>query len=582
MLEDATRRLLDPSTMHPLQVERETVDACEVFYDPRVWKSLQQYTKTLKLYEKAGELPDSIANINTMTVPDDYIHENLSHQDVTGRQIIEQGKLIANAEFFKALTSHPDFKIIPGFEKPVTLMSDTVRMLNLLRKFGNFFRKHKVHTMLGSPAEVKIAQQCYERIWPPGINLYSILREMYLVFHARLTGQIPVCVAENLENLLNTKVDRNSIHGIGRFTVDDNGRFLGLYSVAEVPEAHVTLDSQFVSQDQLGRRAIAQRILNDAIKILRENNDQKLIVIDYAGGVGNISEMLLKKIYALPEDDMQFRLMNQLRIAVIDIADDQLAAGQNRFFHMSQKPELKGINDKIIFLKGDITRALSEEQLKKIREKFGPDILRRTVYLGMTAYTTGSLNNLSTKDGTTYVHAMADEMFKQCCKIYAVDFSSPMWRLKDFLRDTGRWGKEYLRNIHGVADQKDENTPLNRILAAGLKLRYGLHFSKVADFVRFMSAVPGLASHYCTVWPDSDGHNSGYTLQEDASLKKPSILSFAERLQGYGANVFYKSKVWLFVTMDLGRIPNGKRAWAFMPGWVADFVVAENEKNNPV
>lgn len=32
-------------------------------------------------------------------------------------------------------------------------------------------------------------------------------------------------------------------------------------------------------------------------------------------------------------------------------------------------------------------------------------------------------------------------MFKQCWKVYAVDFSSPMWRLLAFLKDTGKWGR---------------------------------------------------------------------------------------------------------------------------------------------
>ena len=82
------------------------------------------------------------------------------------------------------------------------------------------------------------------------------------------------------------------------------------------------------------------------------------------------------------------------------------------------------------------------------------------------------------------------------------------------------------------------------------------------------------------MWPDSDGHNSGYTVQEDGTLKKPSILSFAERLSGYGAQVDYKSRVWLFAANDMGSTTGGNRAWMFMPGWVADFVVAEKGAGN--
>ncbi|MFZ1981131.1 MAG: hypothetical protein WAU61_07470, partial [Smithella sp.] len=63
---------------------------------------------------------------------------------------------------------------------------------------------------------------------------------------------------------------------------------------------------------------------------------------------------------------------------------------------------------------------------------------------------------------------------------------------------------------------------------------------------------------------------------EDGTLKKPGILSFAEKLQEQGATIFYKSQIWLFGTLDMGKTRNGNRAWAFIPGWVADFVVAEN------
>ena len=313
----------------------------------------------------------------------------------------------------------------------------------------------------------------------------------------------------------------------------------------------------------------------------KRNKDQRVVVIDYAGGVGNISELLLKQIYALPEGELKMSLMQQLRFVVIDMADDQLAAGRNRFDQMSKSPKLEGINDKIIFTKGDVTKPLREEHLMKLKDKFSAEFLNRVTYIGMTSYTIGALDNRAKKDETSFTTSAANEMFKQCWKIYAVDFSSPMWRLEDFLRDTGNWGTEYLRAVHGMANREEAHTPLSKIVDATLKLRYRLTFDTVADFVRFMALGPGLASHYITVWPGSCGHNAGYTVLEDGSLKRPSIISFAERLQGYGAKVAYKSKVWLFATNDLGKTSQGNRAWSFMPGWVADFVVAENEKNSP-
>ena len=123
---------------------------------------------------------------------------------------------------------------------------------------------------------------------------------------------------------------------------------------------------------------------------------------------------------------------------------------------------------------------------------------------------------------------------------------------------------------------QDEREPLPWLISIYLRVRFGLRLHSIADFVRYMSVGPALASHYTTVWPDSDGHNAGYCVLEDGTLKKPGILSFAERLQGQGATLFYKSQIWLFGTLDMGKTRNGNRAWAFIPGWVADFVVAEN------
>ncbi|MCP4717626.1 MAG: hypothetical protein GY868_21090, partial [Deltaproteobacteria bacterium] len=473
------------------------------------------------------------------------------------------------------------YRPVAGFEATWSLMRDTAHLLNIVRCAGNCFRKNKIHTMLGSAAEVEVARQCYGTMWPAGINLYGILREMYPLFHARLTGQIPAWVAAHMDSFIEDRVERRMVRGIGRVTVGDDGRFLGLHPVARVPAAEVTLDSSFVSQDQLGRRAIAERILYDAREILQRDANQALLVIDYAGGVGNISELLLKSIYALPQDEMKQRLMNMLRVAVIDIAEDQLAAGRNRFSRMGRQADLAGIGSNIIFLRGDVTARLGGDTYAALQEKFGAAFGGSPLCLGMTSYTIGALDNLTGDDGTTYSQAMADRMRETCWRLYAVDFSSPMWRQSDFLADTGRWGREYLRAMHGVADAEDERRRANRMMKAIIKMRYGGSIETVGQLVRFFAAGPGLAAHYDTVWPGSDGHNSGYSVLEDDMLKKPGVLSFAERLQQAGSRVAYKSKVWLFCTSDLGSTAKGMRAWSFMPGWVADFAVAENEQNAP-
>lgn len=582
LFEKAVGEVVDHSTISSLRVERNSIDVHEVFYNRQIWQSLLEYRKRMRFIEEQGKVSSSVARINRMTVPDGYMIPELLHQDVTGSQLEEQIRLIKKASFLKAITSHPDYNSLSGFEQQRNILYDTSRVLNYFNRIGNLFRKEKIRNMRGSEAETSFANQCFGVVWPAGINLYSILREMYPAFHARLTGQIPLYLADHLNNLLEVPVCKSAIRGIGRFTVDEDSRFLGLYPVIEVPADQVTSDAQYVSQDQLGRKALAKMILDDAIEVLQSDKDKKIVVIDYAGGVGNISELLLRQIFTLSQGAEKIRLMDQLRIVVTDIEDDQLAAGKNKFDQMNRQPSLKGISDKILFTRGDVTKPLSEGQIASIKEKFGEAFFNKSIFLGMTAYTIGALDKLLGKENLAVTQMMADEMVKQCWKIYAVDFSSPLWRLEGFKKDTGKWGKEYLRSIHGSIDEKDKNISLNTILAKVLGLRYGLRFASQADFIRFIALGPGLASHYMTVWPGGDGHNSGYTVQEDGTLKMPSILSFAERLKNYGTRVKYKSKVWLFGTSDLGRTTKRNRAWMLIPGWVADFVMVENLNKSPL
>jgi len=572
-------RILDSYAMSLLNVERQHVRAEAVYQNGKSRESLQSYHNLMRSYEQANTIPASIEQINAMTIRDGYIPEGLSHQDITGHGMRRQAKYIFRAPFMKAISSHPEYCNLPGFEIPKTVMKETMDILNLLRNAGNLFRRSKIQTMNGSRAEVNVASRCFGSLWPAGVNLYGILRELYPAFHARITGQAPVFVVNAMEDLLDAPLNAGAVRGVGRFSIDRHGRFLGLYPVSAVPADEVTLDSTFVSQDQLGRKAIVGRILEDIIQAFRTGTNRYVVVIDYAGGVGNMSELLLKKICGLPDGNLKNLLVSRVRAAVVDIAEDQLAAGINRFLQMEKQPQYAGICDRIIFLKGDVTQPLNHWHISAMKEKFGKAFMAGPLYLGMTSYTVGALDNISCQDGTTVAHAMADEMFRRCWKVYAVDFSSPMWRMSAFLKDTGKWGREYLRVVHGVADPGDEIEPMHRLVSLYLKIRFGVKVSSVADFVRFMSIGGALASHYTTVWPDSDGHNAGYCVVEDGDLKKPGILSFAQRLQGRGATLYYKSKVWLFGTLDLGKTGYDHRAWAFIPGWIADFVVAENKHN---
>jgi len=109
-------RILDSRTMSILKVERQHVKAEDVFHNEKSWKGLQDYHNLMKRYEQENDIPHSIEQINAMTVKDGYIPEDLSHQEITGRKLRRQAKYIFRAPFFKAVTSHPEYCDVPGFE----------------------------------------------------------------------------------------------------------------------------------------------------------------------------------------------------------------------------------------------------------------------------------------------------------------------------------------------------------------------------------------------------------------------------------------------------------------------------------
>ncbi len=581
LINTSIKKILNSKNATLLKVERETVNADEVFHNTACIESLRAHSMLKKTYESSAIPPECVARINGTPVPDGYISEKLSHQDISAKDIAGQAKMIAGAPFLKSIASHPEFISLPGFEKQLKIFIDTPRLLNLFRNFENLFRKNKLSSVLGSNAELKIADICFGKIWPGGVNLYQILRELYPAFHARVTGQIPLYVASNMDELLQYKLPGKKIRGIGKALVDNSGRFFGLYPVVSIPEDEVSHNAVFVSQDQVCRRAIVETILEDIIKLIKKNKNRNIFAIDYAGGVGNLSELLLKRIYTLPSGGIRNLLMNQVKCIVIDIAGDQLSAGENRFNQMSRSPKYTGIHEKVIFIKGDVTRKLSRGEIALINKKFQGISTANSICIGMTSYTVGALDNLHDTKGTSFAHSMADVMMKQCWKIYAVDFSSPMWREKAFLKDTKEWGTEYMRTLHGVHFPHEQDMPLKKVFSILLRIRHGLKFKSVSRFVKFMALGPGLASHYSSVWPDTYGHNSGYSIMEDSTLKMPGILSFGDRLSKKGASVKYKSRVWLVAGLDLGKTDEKNRAWALIPGWVSDFIIAENSKNRP-
>lgn len=559
-----------------LRLERDHVAAEEAFVSRRTCEALLAHRRRKLAATLPGGIAAAVERINALAVPEGALPEDLTHQDLSGRQSLRQACRIRDAAFLRAIVRHPEYRDLPGFEAPKQLMEAAFRGLNALRRAGNLFRRDALHAVVGSAAEVQIATRCMGSMWPAGIDLYGILREMYPAFHARITGQVPAVFATRLDDLLDEPLGPRQVRGVGRFTIDRHGRFLGLYPVVAVPVDQVTVDSPLVSQDQLGRREIVARILADLADVVQAGVGRTCLVVDYAGGVGNLSELVLQGILRFPDQQMRSRLVERVRVVVIDASEGQLAGGRSRFRRLAQRPELAGIERQILFLRGDVTHPLGPAIRETIRAGFGDAWVDDPIHLGMTSYTLGALDNVRSADGQPVSTAMADAMHEQCWRIHAVDFSSPLWRLGAFLDEAGRWGREYLRTVHGRTDDADEHAPLPAWLRHLVRLRYRLRLATVADFVRFMSTGGALAAHYATVWPGIDGHSAGYSVQEDGQLRKPAILSFAERLQGRGASLEYRSRVRLFATLDLGATAGRRRAWACVPGWLADFVSAEN------
>ncbi|MCP4716866.1 MAG: hypothetical protein GY868_17215, partial [Deltaproteobacteria bacterium] len=103
MPEKAVQFMLDPAAMRSLRIERDSVKAGEVFGDVRVGRQLCDHGKLLRRYEQSGSVPESIAAINALTVPDGDVPEAISHQDVSGRQVRQQARLITRARFRNAV-----------------------------------------------------------------------------------------------------------------------------------------------------------------------------------------------------------------------------------------------------------------------------------------------------------------------------------------------------------------------------------------------------------------------------------------------------------------------------------------------
>ncbi|MDZ7832038.1 MAG: hypothetical protein U5L07_09840 [Desulfobacterales bacterium] len=475
------------------------------------------------------------------------------NQDVPAYMMSMQAEAILNFPFMQHVRQH--YKGLPGYRIQRAIIT-AILNINAL-----FCPKRVVLGHSTSP-EIRLTTTAFASDMGR-FDLYKVLGPGYPVYHAEMTRRIPAYVAANMDALIHAGTEK--IKTPAEFLVwGKKRRFMGAYPVIEVPENHLSPDSPWVSQDQLARKEICHQILKDAKDALKVNSEQPIYIIDFGGGVGNLSEKLLKRIYAMPDSEAETRelLKKRVRVIVREASGEQICGGRVRFKKMGigrngSGIDLTGIDGNICFLKNDITLPMESPNQAKTEGKTAletlgskwPDFnLENSLVIGMSAYVLGAIPS-------GLMEKAAKEISRQCTKFYAVDFSSPSWRLKAFLKDTGEWGNAYLRAVHGKTD-------------GGVDAMLHPH-------VKYLALSPGLASQYAS-WPGADGHNSGYTIRKDGTLLPPNILTIAEKMrQLHEKDVYYKSKVRLYTLLYLGHTIKGNVALACVPGWVADYLLVE-------
>jgi hypothetical protein len=400
------------------------------------------------------------------------------------------------------------------------------------------------------------------------MNVYEALRSGYEAYHAQMTGYIPEqLIGVDISELMDEEQDIE-ITGPAYATKSvKNGRYLGLYKTVHVNKEALAPNEHWISQDQVGRYEMVERVMHNMEMLLDSDEDTPVTIIDYAGGVGNSTAAMIEKISAMEEDteDQKARkqkMIDNFRVVIRDYNDGQLEGGRIKFEELEKEHEwLKG---KYVFVKSDVTEPMSEGQLNQVSEAFGTDTekfdLNDSVLLGMTSYTAGALPG-------EVVEKMAEQIKNECYYFTAIDFSNPEFRKKQFLEQTGTYGQEYLETIHGQAEEESG------------------FFRKA--WVKANNLGAGLFKHYNLTWPGVWGHNSGYGVRDNGTLRLSSILELGQALDDEEApesdRVRIKSAVnsFSYLYTGSGVDENGEEVvrLAVIPGWVRDDISVYQEDN---
>ncbi|MBN1263024.1 MAG: hypothetical protein JW991_01580 [Candidatus Pacebacteria bacterium] len=469
--------------------------------------------------------PDGIEGLSAEIPPE------LRQQEVTGEQIGTQAQALLQTPFLqavrKASVDNPAFVV----QKRIILAT----MQYLSRQPGN----KNLCLPHGSPAGIELSHLMFARLWPP-MNIYAILGPSYPAFHAQATGRVPESLAdsEGLDKILE-KHTPDSGHKLQPALPIVDGKLAGLYPLITADRKTLEPDAPWVSQDQIGRRQTADMMIEQIRSSARKDPEIPILVEDAAGGVGNMTELILKRIWDLPPED-QAELLRNTRFVVREYNEGQIVGGKSRFAALAKKhPEISRLT---CFTQSDVTRPIADKEIAEMKAVFGDDFdpgkCRR---LGMSTYTAGAMPS-------SILGSWADQIINHDFFV-AVDFSNP-----DFAsRNESLATTEYQRLLHGRG---------------------------LPQVIKPFSLGIGLADHYHTVWPNELGHVAGYSLTDAGQLAKPNIITLGQSIQQSGGAVEIKSAVRLYSLTYAGEIKNDpdRVLLAAIPGWWSDQITYKKPK----
>ncbi len=539
----------------PLNIERGQVPATEIFSEATV-KSLLDGRLSRQRHSAnvdEGTTRDHPITLDSaLFITENDIPAELRQQRITGEQLEEQAAALLNTKLLNEIKGVFFTEAKDIVKKYMTLAA--LKISSWAMKNEGIVLRH------GANSQVELSWRAFLNDWVPGVDLYKALQSGYEAYHAQMVGFIPEdLVGTDMSELMNQSQDVAVEGPIAVTGTVYNKKYLGLYNTVLLDKTMLEPKEYWISQDQVGRIELAKRLMSNVEMVLDETPDSQITIIDYAGGVGNSAAAMIEQIDTIDDPVRRQKMIDNFRVVVRDINVGQLEGGKVKYKEMEKK--YPWITGKYAFVESDVTQPMTESQLAVLKTAFGEDFdLYDTTLLGMTSYTAGALPGF-------VVDRMAEQIKSECFYFSANDFSSPAFREKQFLEQTGAYGQAYLETQHGKASEGSSK------------------FRQL--WVRAMSLGAGLAKHYNYTWPGEWGHNSGYGIKDDGSLRMSSILELATSLDDPDTAPIEKPLIkstvnsFSYLYTGKGKTEDGNDVVrvAVIPGWVRDDISVYRENN---